>query len=840
MRTITTGILAHVDAGKTTCIESMLLTSGQIRKAGRVDHQDAFLDFDEQERKRKITIYSKQASFTWKDTTINVIDTPGHADFSAEMERSLSILDTAIVLISALDGVQSHTRTIWKCLDAYQVSSILFVNKMDATSYSKEELLSDIEKNLDTRIVDLSVDDWIEQFAALDEKLLDEFVQTETLSPASMAQAVKERKAFPVLFGSALKNENISELLDALLAYTPEQEYPEEFGARVFKITLDSAKAPIAHLKLTGGTLHAKDVIHDERGDQKADQLFMANGQSIRPVKEASAGDIVLVKGLQNLKPGDGLGFETSRKEAQLSASLCYALILPAGVDPVTMMAPLRQMMMEDPMLQIEFDEASQTISIRLMGEIQKEILKNRIYERTGILCEFGNGKIVYQEAIDDTVFGYGHFEPLRHYAEVHLMLEPGKRGSGMTYSSKVPRDVLSLNWQRLILSSLSDHVQKGILTGSALTDIHVTLIAGRAHQKHTQGGDFRQAASRAMRQGLKKAQNVLLEPFFRFEITTPAEDLSRILYELETRRAKVQVEEMESGKMRITGRGPVSTLMNLNTTLASLSKGRADISVENDGYDRCENAEEVIEQIGYDESLDRFYPSGSVFCSNGVGLTIEWDEVEDHLHIPPVDNTQTVSSISINSSKVSAQELNRVFQNAGGSNQNAKKAGPSKKKRTDLSLEPTQVTTFSHLPTVLIVDGYNMIYSWPSLREISSHSLSDAREELISLLINYQGYKGYSLIVVFDGNRRKGNPGSSSKNGSASIVYTPSGISADAWIEKKAADLKGKFHCIAATSDGLIQNSVFSHGATRISARELERAVLSVNESAFAALKKH
>lgn len=836
MRTLTTGILAHVDAGKTTCIESMLFTAGVLRKTGRVDHQDAFLDFDDQERKRKITIYSKQAGLEWKDTSIDVIDTPGHADFSAEMERTLSILDEAILLISALDGVQSHTRTIWKCLDAYNVPAIVFVNKMDIGNLSREELLADLRKNFGDVFVDLEAEDAIEQFAGMDESLLEEFAETETLSADSMARAVIGRKAFPVLFGSALKNDQISELLDALVRFAPIKEYPQEFGARVYKITSDSTSAPLTHIKITGGSLHTKDVI----GEQKVDQIRIAHGQTLKAVNEAHAGQVVCVKGLEGLQPGDGLGFEPSQNKPLLSASLYYELILPDGIDPVTMMGPLRLMMMEDPMLHIEFNEATQSISIRLMGEIQKEILKNRIKEKTGVSVEFGNGKIVYLETIADSVFGYGHFEPLRHYAEVHLMLEPGKRGSGMVYSSKVPRDVLSLNWQRQILSSLADRTQKGILTGAPLTDVKVTLIAGRAHQKHTSGGDFYQAASRALRQGLKKAQNVLLEPFFRFEILTESEDLSRILYELDQRHATVQVEQRNDGRMQINGRGPVSSLMNISADLASLSRGRAVVRLENDGYDECRNPEEVIEERGYNDELDRFHPSGSVFCAQGAGHYVEWDEVEEHLHIPPVDDRQTVVSVSVNSGKVSQEELNRVFHAAGGANTNAKKAASTRKKRTDLSLEPTQVATFSHLPTLLIVDGYNMIYSWASLQEARNQSLFAAREELISMLINYQGFKGYSLMVVFDGNRRKDNPGTSSKNGSASIVYTPTGMNADSFIEKKVSDLKGKFRCIAATSDALIQNSVLSHGAQRISARELENAVLSVNDQAFAALKKH
>ena len=833
MQPLTTGILAHVDAGKTTCIESMLFTAGVLKKAGRVDHQDAFLDFDERERSRKITIYSKQAGLPWKNRAIDVIDTPGHADFSAEMERTLSILDTAIVLVSALDGVQSHTRTIWKCLDAYQVPAILFVNKMDITTRTKDELLEDLRKNLSEHIVDLESDDAIEQFAALDEDLLEEFAQTGTLSRESMISAVQSRKAYPVLFGSALKNDNIAALLDALTIYSPPKEYPEEFGARVYKVTGDASN-PLVHMKITGGKMHVRDSI----GDQKVNQILIVHGQSQKAVQEAEAGQVVSVKGLDGLQAGDGLGIEKHSAAPLLCASLNYELILPDGVDPVSMMSGLRTLMMEDPSLQIEFNEASQAITIRLMGEIQKEILKKRIEEKTGVSVEFGTGKIVCLETITEPVFGYGHFEPLRHYAEVHLLLEPGRRGSGMTYSSRVPRDVLSLTVQRQILSALSDHTPRGILGGFALTDVHVILAAARVHQKHTLGGDLRQAADRALRQGLMKADSVLLEPFIHFEIETPSESLSRILFELESRQASVQVEEQNDGRMKVSGRGPLRLLMNFGSELPSLSKGRASVTIENDGYDVCSSPEEILEQRAYDPELDRRHPVGSVFCSNGAGHYVPWDEVEDHLHIPVVSDSSTVVSTSVNSGKVTQEELNRVFNMAGGSNSNTKKAA-SKPKRTELSLEPSNVKTFSSLPTVLIVDGYNMIYSWPSLAQARAHSLFAAREQLISMLTNYQGYKGLSLMVVFDGNHRKDNPGSTSRNGSASIIYTPSGMNADSWIEKKTADLKGKFRVIAATSDALIQNSVISHGAIRISARELERQVLSVNASAFKALKE-
>ncbi len=833
MSALTLGILAHVDAGKTTLIESMLLDAKEIRKAGRVDHQDAFLDYDEQERKRGITIYSKEAGLTWQDQKINIIDTPGHADFSSEMERTLSVLDLGIVLISALDGVQSHTKTIWKCLDTYKTPAFLFVNKMDRPRYSKEELLSSMN-TLSDLIVDMSADDWMEQAAALDEELLEEFESSGALQASSIQRAVGERRIFPVYFGSALKNEGVETLLDGLVKYAPRHDYPEEFGAKVFKITADTSGSPITHIKMTGGKLKARDLV----GDQKVDQIRIYQGQGFQNVPEIQAGDIAALKGLSGLEAGDGLGLEHSMNQRLISSALYYELILPDGTDPVTLMGPLRLMMMEDPSLEIEFNEATQTIGIHLMGSIQKEILKNRILQNTGLAVEFGPGQIVYKETIGDEVFGYGHFEPLRHYAEVHLMLKPGKRNSGIQVTSKVPRDVLSLNLQRLILSALTERTLPGILTRSALTDVEITLIAGRAHQKHTSGGDFRQAARRAVRQGLYKAENILLEPYLAFEIETAPEFLSGILYALETREAKVEIKSQSEDLVKIEGRGPYSTLINFQEELARITRGTASFLQENDGYDVCAHPESVIEKIGYNPDTDRHNPGASVFCSNGTGQIVEWDEVEDHLHIP-VLSEEKISTVSVNSGKVSEEELRKVFAAAGGSNSSSKKHAQAKKKRTDLSLEPTRVESRLSLPTCLIVDGYNMIYSWPDLKAVASTSLFSAREELISRLINYQGYKGWSMIIVFDGNRVKDNGGSKSTRGSSSIVYTPTGMNADSYIEKKVHDLRGKFNCIAATSDALIQNSVFSHGARRISARELEMQVNSVNEKAFNALKK-
>lgn len=836
MSSVTIGILAHVDAGKTTCIESMLYKSKTIRKIGRVDHQDAYLDYDEQERSRGITIYSKQAGLIWKDTHIDIIDTPGHADFSSEMERALSVLDLAVVVISGLDGVQSHTKTIWRCLEHYQIPALLFVNKMDIAHLSKEELLEDIRKNLTDQIADVQADDVLEQYATFSDALLEEYMETESISEASLQQAIWNREGFPVLFGSALKSMGMEQLLDALIRFAPKKDYPSEFGARVFKVTADEKGSPLVHMKITGGLLKTKDVIDE----QKADQIRIYSGQGYQAVPQAEAGMVCTVKGFENLKPGAGLGFEPDLSAPVLEACLLYKMLLPAEADPVMMMGHMRALMLEDPSLETEFDEESHSIMVHLMGDIQMDVLQKRIADRTGFQVGFGPGRIVYKETIADAVFGYGHFEPLRHYAEVHLLLEPLKRGSGLVFSSRVSRDILSLNWQRLVITHLQEKEHRGVLMGAPITDMKITLVNGRAHNKHTEGGDFRQATYRALRQGLKKASSILLEPYYRFTITLDSQHLSRLLFDLESRKAAVEVETLSDGSLKIQGRGPVRTMLNYQSELSAITRGTGQIVLESDGYDECMDASEIIAERGYDSELDRFNPTGSVFCSHGSGLYVPWNEVEEMLHIP-ID-TERSSSWSVNSGKVSQQELNRIASQAGGRNRNEKKRAAVKpaKKKKDLDLsEHMEITPQASLPVCLVVDGYNMIYSWPELKELARSSLHAARERLIDLVVNYQGYKGWSLILVFDGWKRKDNSGSSKRWGSSTIVYTPTGVSADAYIEKKVHDLKGKFRCIAVTSDALIQNSILASGASRMSARELEKRVCSVNQAAMAHLQK-
>jgi small GTP-binding protein len=834
MRSLTAGILAHVDAGKTTCIENILYQANVIRKPGRVDHQDAFLDFDEQERARGITIYSKQAGVQWKDAFINIIDTPGHADFSSEMEKVLSVLDAAIVVVSGLDGVQSHTKTIWKCLEHYKIPALVFVNKMDLTTRSKEELLSQCKKELSGDLIDLEAEDADEQIASMSDELLESYLESGELDENLVRNAFANRKGFPVVFGSALKGDNVDFLLDSLIRFAPDIHYPNTFGARVFNVSHDENSNPMYHLKITGGELKIKDEING----QKVNQIRIYQGSGYARAEKAIAGQICTLCQFSGLAAGQGLGFEKDQSRPVLQSCLVYELILPRECDPVQMMGYCRLLMMEDPSLEIEMEQRTKAIHVHLMGDIQQQILQERLESLSGFKVGFGPGKIVYKETITEPVFGYGHFEPLRHYAEVHVLLEPLPAGSGIEVTSKISRDTLSLSWQRNILNHLTAREIRGVLTNSALTDVKITLIAGKAHPKHTESTDFRQAAFRAVRQALMKTPSVLLEPAVSFTVYASSQMLSRILYDLESRQAQVSVEENE-GDIVITGKGPLRLLRNYQSDLNALSKGAGRIVMESDGYIECQDAAQIIEEIHYDPLNDRYNSPDSVFCSNGSGVIIDWSEAEEHMHIPVF--TERSSDWSMNSSHVSAEESAAVFARAGGQNQpSKKKKGNAAPKKVALDLQnKTEVTAGRKLPVCLIVDGYNMIYAWDELKEIARTSLSAARERLIDLVVNFQGYKGWSLIIVFDGWKRNDNSGSTTRNGSSTIVYTRTGMSADSYIEKRTAELKGKFDCIVATSDSLIQNSILGSNARRMSARELELSCRQVNENAFKAISK-
>ena len=817
MKRIVTGILAHVDAGKTTCIEGMLFRSGTIRKIGRVDHGDAYLDYDAQERDHGITIYSKEAVFSWKDTEIQVIDTPGHADFSSEMERCLRVLDLAVILISGQDGVQSHTRTIWKCLEHYHVPAVVFVNKMDISHRTKEDLMKDLETNLSDTCVDMSDPDRYEKLALISEEALGEYMENGTVSDELIREAVYTWKCTPCLFGSALKLDGIDELMDEIDFLCEEREYPEEFGARVYKISADENGARLTHIRMTGGVLKSRQKLSEE---DKVDQIRIYSGKNWKMADEVSAGMICVLKGPVNLQDGQGLGFEEDFAEPMLNAYMTYRLVVPHGADTMSLMRTCTQLMQEDPALSITANEETHEIQVSIMGEMQMEVLQKKIRDRCGIDVLFSTGKIIYKETIRSAVTGAGHFEPLRHYAEVHVRLEPLERGSGVVVESECPTDELSAMWQRNILSALTHVYHRGVLTRSLLTDVRIVLIAGRGHLKHTEGGDFREASSRAVRQALMKADNILLEPFCSFTLTVPSGSLSRALFDLETKQAQFEVTEAGDEEAVITGKGPLRLLNEYQNDVTAYSRGKGRFIMRPEGYEETPAQDEIVSEIGYDPDMDYSRPAGSVFCAHGSGFYVPWDKADEYMHIQFRAPSATSYTHPVRY-RVSEEEMQKVFEMTSGRNRNESKHYTPKKKPSDE--KPAKPKPQVHLPVCMIVDGYNMIYGWEDLKELSRQDLYAAREKLIDRLSDYMGYTGYKMLVVFDGYKVRDNIGTEIRRGNMTIVYTRADLTADAYIEKAAHELKKEYRMIVATSDALIQNAVFSQGASRMSARELE-----------------
>lgn len=830
MKYITVGILAHVDAGKTTTIESMLVNAGLLKKAGRVDHQDAFLDYDAQERDRGITIYSKEASFNYKDAQIFLIDTPGHIDFSSEMERTLGILDLAVLIINGQDGVQSHTETIWKCLESYHIPVIVFINKMDISYHSPEELLQDLEDRCSPHMAVPSADDFEEQVSLCDDTLLDAYMENGSLAQEMIQEAFLQRKFFPVFFGSALKNNGVKELMDQMIRLFESPLYPSEFGARIFKITKDEQGNRLTHIKITGGSLKPKQKISET---EKVDQIRLYNGPSYQLLSQAQAGMVVALKGIEHAEIGQGLGFEKDSPPPMLNAYLNYRLLLPQGVDPLEIKDILDQLANEDPSLQIEMNENTHQISLRLMGDIQMEVLQKRIETLSGISVGFGLDRVLYKETIKAPVIGMGHFEPLRHYAEVHLRLEPLARGKGLQFEADLSSDDLALNWQRLILTHLKEKRHRGVLTGSPITDMKITLIAGKSHLKHTEGGDFRQATYRAVRQGLKMAESILLEPYYRFTLQVPSSRLSKALFDLESRQAEVKIEDLGNETMEISGKGPVRTLMNYQNEVMAYTRGAGRYSCVLDGYYPCVEQEKIVKEIGYDSETDLKNPTGSIFCIHGSGTYIPYDEVAEYMHIQP--KSQNEHSYQRVRHTVNEEELKNVFNTLGGKNKREEKKPKKIKRKIDLNEQ--KVNSEPKKEECLIIDGYNMIFSWNSLRSFGNSKIDLARDALIDQISNFQGYRQIKILLVFDGWRLPHNIGSSFRQGGLDIVYTRTGQSADQYIERKVHELKGKYRITVATGDGLIQNAILANGARRMSNTELESQVLSVNKKALSHL---
>lgn len=851
-RVLNVGLLAHVDAGKTTLSESILYQSGAIRNLGRVDHQDAFLDTDEMERERGITIFSKQAVLAWKDTEITLLDTPGHVDFSAEMERVLQVLDCAVLVISGADGVQGHTETLWKLLTRYGIPAFLFVNKMDQEGTDCGKLLAELKSRfsegcIDFGRVETGAEEVIEEIAVCDEQTMEEYLEKGSVAAASIRRLVAERKIFPCYFGSALHLQGVEELMNGICTYQMQKEYPAVFGAKVYKIARDGQGNRLTYLKVTGGTLKVKDVI-GENGD-KVNQIRVYSGEKYELLSEADAGKVCAVTGLAETYPGQGLGAEKDSELPILEPVLTYRIILPDDCNVHTMLRDLKLLEEEEPELHVVWIEKSQEIHVQLMGDVQIEILQRIIKERFGVLVEFGEGSIVYKETIAAPVEGVGHFEPLRHYAEVHLRLEPGERGSGIQFDSECSEDVLDRNWQRLVLTHLEEKEHKGVLTGSVITDMKITLTSGKAHLKHTEGGDFRQATYRAVRQGLKKAESVLLEPYYEFRIELPSENVGRAMTDIQNRFGKFEAPETLGEMTVLTGIAPVSTLSGYQKDVIAYTGGRGRISLTLKGYDLCHNQEEVVAARGYDSELDLANPTGSVFCAHGAGFVVDWDEVEEYMHMErTLDQTgeEGLAEVTLpkrrhSSIELTQEELDAIYvrtpdpvkQNHGPVTVCAKeKDREPGSAYTDPKWERRRREKEGR-QEYLLVDGYNIIFSWEELRELSEKDIGAARGKLADILSNYQGYRKCTLILVYDAYKVEGNPGEVMKYHNIYIVYTKEAETADQYIEKTVRRIAKDAAVTVATSDGLEQVIILGQGANRMSApglkEEIERTLAEV-----------
>ena len=849
MKNCCIGVLAHVDAGKTTLSEALLYRAGAIRRLGRVDHQDAFLDTDTMERQRGITIFSKQAVLELSSVRVTLLDTPGHVDFSAEMERTLQVLDCAVLVISGTDGVQGHTRTLWELLERYHVPTFLFINKMDLAGTDRDALLAHLKEKLDGGCVDFGDSETLaEEAAVLDEAVLERYLETGEVSNAALSALIAERKLFPCYFGSALRVEGVDALLSGVERYAPRPVYPADFGAKVFKITRDSQGARLTHLKLTGGTLRVKDVLTGREGDtlwqEKADQLRLYSGAKFQSLDEAEAGAVVAVTGLSHTFPGQGLGAEPDWAGAVLQPVLTYRVELSDGTDPHTALQKLRQLEEEDPQLHLVWSGGD--IHIQLMGEVQMEILQRLIRERLGMEVSFGAGTVCYRETIANAVEGIGHFEPLRHYAEVHLLLEPGEPGSGVTVTSVCPTDELNLNWQRLILTHLLEKEHCGVLTGAPVTDIKLTLLTGRAHEKHTEGGDFRQATYRAVRQGLMQAENVLLEPWYRFRLELPAEQVGRAMTDLQRMNGEVEPPETIGEDAVLTGRAPVAGLRDYGREVAVYTRGRGRLSCTPAGYFPCAEADSVIAAIGYDPERDTENPADSVFCSHGAGVIVPWFEVCDHAQVESGWQTKSAApepetsgpkqrTVSAYAGTIEQdRELQAIFERTYGTVKRWEFIPPKAPRRpiADTSEEKRRELkrAFSG-EEYLLVDGYNIIFAWDELKKIAAENLDAARKQLCELLCNYQGYRKCRVILVFDAYKVKGGLGSVEKYHNITIVYTREAETADAYIERATYEIGRQHRVRVATSDGPEQVIILGHGALRLSASAFHEEMAEVQK---------
>lgn len=886
------GILAHVDAGKTTLSEALLYETGKIRALGRVDHQDAYLDTDAQERERGITIFSKQAQLDFDGIKMTLLDTPGHVDFSAEMERTLQVLDYAILVISGTDGVQGHTKTLWRLLNHYQIPTFIFVNKMDLAGADKAKIQKQLKSQLSDGCVDFSQmqqvdtdeknvfsEEVYEEIAMCSESLLDAYMENGSLSFEEMRGAIDARLLYPCFYGSALKLEGVKELLEGVKTFA-HGDYEKavagelrtsktaDFGALVYKIGRDARGARLTHIKVTNGCLCVKDKISYNGLEEKVDQIRIYSGEKFETVDKVQTGEICAVTGLDQTYPGMGLGVNHAQTMPILEPVLNYQIIVPQGVNPVELMRSLKQLEEEDPQLNILWNEQLQEIHAQLMGQVQMEVLGRVILERFGVKVSFGPGNIVYKETIAKPVEGVGHFEPLRHYAEAHLWMEPGEPGSGISVFSNCSEDVLDLNWQRLITTHILEREHPGVLTGSAITDMKFTIVTGRAHLKHTEGGDFRQATYRAIRQGLKSTESVLLEPYYAFSLEVPVDAIGRAMTDIRSRFGKHEAPEYitrDDGDVAIlTGTAPVATMQDYMTEVHAYTKGQGQLTLELKGYDVCHNSAEVVERIGYDSEEDTANPTGSVFCAHGAGFVVPWNEVPDHMHLEYAcdadghvkqmgglsydleqqaeelrelaerkEADRLAKSASASSWELD-QELQQIYAREFGMNkedmldyERKKWVKKSEKKEAvpHQKLDKKGNPIYPKKPILeelLIVDGYNIIFALPELKELSKVNIDSAKDALKDMLANYQGYKGCRVMVVFDGYRKKGNQGSSEKYFSLEVIHTKQDETADAYIERTVHDLVSKYKITVATNDNLEQLTILSQGALRMSANML------------------
>lgn len=857
MRKIVVGIFAHVDAGKTTLSENMLYLSGAIRNAGRVDNGDTSLDTYAMERQRGITIFSKQAEIKWNDLKITLLDTPGHVDFSAEMERTLSVIDYAVLLISAPDSVQAHTETLWKLLKRYGKPVFIFVNKMDRSIADKNVIMKEIKKKLSDACIDFtSLDrETMENIAMCDEKIMEYFLENDCVTDEMISEAVKDRKVYPCYFGSALKMEGIEAFLDGFVRYAREEVYGNEFGAKVYKISRDTANNRLTHMKITGGNLRVKDYI--EKYDEKINQIRIYSGERFIPVNEVSAGDVCVVTGLSKTCAGEGIGAEGQNETRLLEPVMTYSLVTDDDVNNSEVFKRIREIEEEMPELTVQCDEKTGNIQVKIMGEVQIEVLKNLIKDRFDLNVSFGTGNIVYKETIQNIVEGVGHFEPLKHYAEVHLILKPGERGSGIQIYSECSEDELAKNWQRLILTHIEEKMHVGVLTGSRITDIQIILAGGRAHNKHTEGGDFRQATYRAVRQGLMQAESVLLEPYYDFKLRVPTQMVGRAMTDLEKMGANFGVPENNGDMAEISGDAPVSSMQNYAMDVNAYTRGNGRLSCSFKGYYECHNADEVIDRIGYDVYSDMDNTPDSVFCAHGAGYVVPWHEVKDYMHIESklADNgckddenmhkdmrnvymaENTVKREDKRSGYEKDRELEEIFLRTFGS-----KSAETKKDRIKLLHKTVKSPGYStDKPYVykprkrqeqyLLVDGYNIIFSWEELRELANVNMDGARDRLLDILSNYQGYKNINVMAVFDAYKIKGFSGEMSMYNNVCVVYTKEAETADQYIEKFAHNNSRKYDVTVATSDGLEQIIITGEGCHLMSAREFKAEIDMVNE---------